>query len=111
MQAMVRGWFNPGAESRAVNAPDGSWLHRAAGDERFLVLVNAHHETIRFVIPRAHERGGWSPVFDTYFEDGRRSGARIEAGESYELHGRSIAVLHSLGGWSFLARLAGGKGR
>jgi glycogen operon protein len=110
IQVMVRGWFNPGAESRTVTAPDGFPLHGAAGDERFLILVNAHHETIPFVMPRFHERGGWSPLFDTYFEDGCRPGARVGAGESYELHGRSIAVLHSVGGWSLLARIAGGKG-
>jgi glycogen operon protein len=94
-------WLMRIAYGRAKRGVDG----RAAGEERFLILVNAHHETIRFVIPRFHERTGWSPAFDTWFEDGRRPNARIEAGESYALHGRSIAVLHWAGGRRFLPRI------
>ncbi len=82
-------WFQRVAQGGVERGAAG----RAAADQRFLILVNAHHETIRFVIPRFHDRVGWSPVVDTYFENGPRPHTRVEAGQSYELHGRSLAVL------------------
>jgi glycogen operon protein len=102
LRVLARGWFAPRTESRA-RADRGFRLRgvlrhfRTTGpvpaDERFLILVNVHHETTRFVIPRFDERVVWSPVVDTWFEDGRHEGTLLDPGDSYELHGRSIAVL------------------
>ena len=72
------------------------WLgfrRRPAADGSMLVLVNAHHETIPFVIPELEERLVWSPVLDTWFEDGRKPRTLFEAGDTYQLSGRSVAVL------------------
>jgi glycogen operon protein len=93
LQVIIRGWFERGAEPRAGAA------------DRFLILVNAHHENIRFAIPRFHDRLVWSAVVDTYHEDGRGNGKRVQAGESYDLHGRSLAVLRSERRRRFLPRV------
>jgi isoamylase len=69
---------------------------RSGADGSFLILVNAHHETIPFVIPNLDERLVWSPILDTYDEDGRQSKALFEAGDRYELHGRSLVILRSV---------------
>lgn len=110
----MRGWFNRGAGFGSRPVPHSSWFEqilrriqghdRAAADGSFLILVNAHHETISFAIPRLHETAVWSPVIDTEFEDGRRSGGLFEAGESYVLHGRSLAVLRTVRGRTLLPR-------
>lgn len=77
------------------------WLgfrRRSAADGSMLVLVNAHHETIPFVIPELEERLVWSPVLDTWFEDGRKPRTLFEAGDTYQLSGRSVAVLRTAPG-------------
>jgi glycogen operon protein len=81
-------------------------LKGADGSESFLVLVNAHHETIPFAMPRMHEHAVWSTVVDTRFEDGRPPRPQVRSGDVYELQGRSIAVLHSVAERGFLGRLA-----
>ena len=105
LSSMLRGLFK--ARTETENYPDahGSLLQRllgrirspdlAAGDGSLLILVNAHHDTIPFVIPRLDELLVWSALIDTYFEDGRKSNARFKPGESYALHGRSVAVLNA----------------
>jgi isoamylase len=63
-------------------------------DDTFLILLNAHHEPMTFVLP-AHKRGvRWELVFDT--RDGLPSGTRsqyLKGGESYDLEHRSMTVL------------------
>jgi glycogen operon protein len=105
LKSLLRGLFKAGTGTE--NHPDahGSLMHRllgripsadlAAGDGSLLILVNAHHDTIPFVIPRIDELLVWSTLIDTYFEDGRKSNARFQPGESYALQGRSIAVLNA----------------
>ncbi|MGH7265059.1 MAG: glycogen debranching protein GlgX, partial [Candidatus Rokuibacteriota bacterium] len=61
-------------------------------DDTFLVLVNAHHEAVPFVLP-AHRKGvRWEPVVDTRAADPRGGDADLRGGESYELGGRSLAL-------------------
>ena len=104
--SLMRGLFKAGP--RTVNHSDarGSLLHRvlrwirfpglAAGDGSFLILVNAHHDTIPFVTTRLDKRLVWSTVVDTHFENGRKSNGRLQPGEFYALHGRSIAILQAV---------------
>jgi len=63
-------------------------------DDTFLILLNAHHEPITFILP-AHKRGvRWELVFDT--RDGLPAGPRspnLKGGASYDLEHRSMALL------------------
>ncbi|HET6673758.1 MAG TPA: glycogen debranching protein GlgX [Nitrospiraceae bacterium] len=63
-------------------------------DDTFLILLNAHHEPITFILP-AHKRGvRWELVFDT--RDGLPAGTRsqhLKGGASYDLEHRSMALL------------------
>ncbi len=65
-------------------------------DDTFLILLNAHHEPITFVLP-AHKRGvRWELVFDT--RDGLPAGTRsqhLKGGASYDLEHRSMALLRA----------------
>ncbi len=63
---------------------------RITGDG-LLVLVNAHHESVAFKVPRTEQDSRWSLEFDT--QEARFPEAGREVKESYELIGRSMAVL------------------
>jgi isoamylase len=63
-------------------------------DHNFLLLFNAHHEAIRFVLPDFG--GSWRPVLDTAFDGGLADGAVQPAGAPYPLQGRSLALLRNL---------------
>jgi glycogen operon protein len=62
---------------------------RAIVDDDFLVLLNAHHEPIDFVLPRGRDPAGWEVALDTVQDPvrPRRHSAR------YPLEGRSLVVL------------------
>ncbi|MBL8541549.1 MAG: hypothetical protein JNK68_14475, partial [Betaproteobacteria bacterium] len=96
------------AATSSHNAPPGQRVStRAGASENFLILVNAHHETIPFVIPRLHEHIQWSALVDTRVEDGRPSQSSFRGGDAYQLHGRSFAVLHATTRRRFLPSLFG----
>jgi isoamylase len=61
-------------------------------DSNFLVLFNAHHETITFNMPEVLSAKPWETVLDTAADDpfARRA---VPAGENYALQGRSLVVL------------------
>jgi glycogen operon protein len=63
-------------------------------DDTLLILLNAHHQRIPFVVP-AHQRGvRWQTLLDTREPDGRvRRPRLLKAGASYELEARSLAML------------------
>ncbi|MDQ3562606.1 MAG: glycogen debranching protein GlgX [Pseudomonadota bacterium] len=61
-------------------------------DDDFLVLLNAHHETITFVLP-SFQDGVWEVVLDTAFEAETAVERRYASGMSYPLQGRSLALL------------------
>jgi isoamylase len=65
---------------------------RIVGDT-FLVLLNAHHESIPFVLPAHEARVRWEPVLDTRTVDGAGLARMLRAGDQYRLVGRSLAVL------------------
>jgi isoamylase len=66
---------------------------RRTVDATFLMLLNAHHEPLPFVLP-AHRRGvRWQVMVDTRSPDGRVQRPPLKGGESYELEGRSLALL------------------
>jgi glycogen operon protein len=62
-------------------------------DDTFLILLNAHHEPIPFVLP-AHQRGvSWTRVLDTAAGGEERRARLARGGAAYELEARSLAVL------------------
>jgi glycogen operon protein len=65
-------------------------------DDTFLLLLNAHHEPITFILP-AHKRGvRWELVFDTRDGlPGRPRSQYLKGGASYDLEHRSMALLRA----------------
>jgi isoamylase len=62
-------------------------------DDTFLLLLNAHHEPIPFILPAHEARVRWELVLDTRdWEVGPRL-PTFRAGENYPLEARSLAVL------------------
>lgn len=61
-------------------------------DNNFLLLINAHHEEIPFVLPQLGPDKSWRALVDTTWNDqGRRS--LHDAGASYGLRARSLVLL------------------
>jgi glycogen operon protein len=62
-------------------------------DDTLVFLLNAHHETVPFILP-AHRTGvRWEIILDTREPDGRRKHRPMKGGEAYDLEGRSVALL------------------
>ncbi|MDB5820808.1 MAG: glgX, partial [Rhizobacter sp.] len=57
-----------------------------------LVLVNAHHEDVPFVLP-GHREKHWSAQIDTFGTEGTPEQPEWQSGESYPLRARSVVVL------------------
>src|SRR5262245_55479291 len=61
-------------------------------DDTFVVLLNAHHEPVPFVLP-AHRRGvRWEVLLDTRERDGRARRRLLRGGTAYTLTERSVAL-------------------
>jgi glycogen operon protein len=61
-------------------------------DDDFLVLFNAHHDDIEFVLPDL-PGASWNAVLDTSAETGEAPAQAFAAGETYGLRARSLALL------------------
>jgi isoamylase len=66
-------------------------------DDTFLVLLNAHHESIPFLLPAHRPRVRWEVVLDTRTPDGPRGHRLLRGGEAYDLADRSLALLRLRG--------------
>ena len=62
-------------------------------DDSFLLLLNAHHETIPFTLPQFRPGATWQVLLDTAFEQGLAVDGRFSGSARYELQGRSLALL------------------
>jgi glycogen operon protein len=60
-------------------------------DDTFLLLLNAHHEPIEFVLPAHRARLRWDLVLDT--RDWTAAARSLRAGDSYPLEARALALL------------------
>jgi len=65
-------------------------------DDSFLLLLNAHHETIPFTLPQFRPGTSWQVLLDTAYEQGLAMGGRFAANARYDLRGRSLALLTEL---------------
>ena len=62
-------------------------------DDTYLILVNSHHEAVKFVLP-GEEDVRWELTLDTNLEEGfLKTPANMGAGEEYELPARSLSLL------------------
>ena len=66
---------------------------RRLSDENFLVLLNAHHEDVEFVLPGYRPGARWTAWMDTSREGGLRPADTYDSGASYPLQARSMVVL------------------
>ncbi len=66
---------------------------RPVRDEDFLVLFNAHHETVEFKLPAHAGPGRWFALLDTAHEHGLAANGTFDAGANYPLQGRSLALM------------------
>jgi glycogen operon protein len=62
-------------------------------DDNFLLLLNAHHDAIEFLLPEMRQGSRWQALLDTGFEEGLTVDGRFPAGERYRLGGRALALL------------------
>jgi glycogen operon protein len=75
---------------RAIDWPDERG--RPVADDDFLLLLNAHHDDVAFVLPRCRLGGRWGVVLDT--ARGEDMDVRyFSQGESYPVVGRSLVLL------------------
>jgi glycogen operon protein len=61
-------------------------------DYTLLLLLNAHHEPIPFVLPAHRPKVRWELILDTRETTGQRRHRLLRGGEPYELEARSLAL-------------------
>ncbi len=69
---------------------------RRVSDGTFLVLLNAHHEPIDFVLPRTEARQRWELIVDTR-ESETPDAEPMRGGSAFNLEARSLAVFQIAG--------------
>ncbi len=62
-------------------------------DHTFLMLLNAHYETIPFMLPGSRDADQWEVIVDTKETTGRPRRLLLGGGEQYALEARSLALL------------------
>jgi glycogen operon protein len=100
-------WFGPDGKEMTDEAWHADFVKclgtRLAGDliaekdergepitgDTLLILLNAHHEAVKFVLPPAKPGHQWARVLDTASADG---GVSLAPGENYDLAARSLSV-------------------
>ena len=115
-------WFNPGGEEMS-DEERASPLVRCLGmllsgdtddivdvegqpvrDETFLFLINAHHETIPFVLP-GQEHLYWELILDTMQDDGfLKQPRKFASGDDVDVGGWAASLLKLVGGVQEQAR-------
>jgi isoamylase len=66
---------------------------RAIKDDDFLLLFNAHYESVPFLLPQFHQGEHWLLLLDTAPQGAHAPGERFTGGDRYGLQGRSLALL------------------
>jgi isoamylase len=67
-------------------------------DATFLILLNPHHESVRFTLPAPHEGTIWTPCVDTRGGAARAAAAKPRGAprKFYQLIPRSLAILREV---------------
>jgi isoamylase len=85
---------------------------RPIQDDTFLMLLNAHHETVNFVVLPGQEEVRWELIIDTCLEEGFLETSKLFASsEEYEMGDRSFSLLRLRVGEQSHARAAWWKKR
>jgi isoamylase len=66
---------------------------RSIRDDNFILLFNAHHERIDFVLPTLCAGCAWQVELDTHYHAGLDTDGVYAGGESYPLEGRTLTLL------------------
>ncbi len=66
---------------------------RRLKDDNLLLLFNAHHEDIAFMLPEFEEHHTWDVLIDTIDAIGVPENSRYKAGQTYPLSGRALVLL------------------
>jgi glycogen operon protein len=66
---------------------------KPVSDASFLLLFNAHHQEVAFMLPQFLRDSRWLMVMDTAYEDGLARGGALNAGTTYPLQPRSVVLL------------------
>jgi glycogen operon protein len=66
---------------------------RGIRDDNFILLFNAHHERIDFVLPTLCVGCAWQVELDTHYHAGLDTDGVYAGGESYPLEGRTLTLL------------------
>jgi len=69
---------------------------RPIRDDNFLLLFNAHHEEIRFMLPEIKPGCLWETLLDTEFKAGLATDGSFPGNTSYPIQGRSLVMLRQL---------------
>ncbi|MDR4473792.1 MAG: glycogen debranching protein GlgX [Nitrospira sp.] len=70
-------------------------------DDTFLLLLNAHHEAIPFLLPSADGTAPWSVVLNTHVGGIAHPPSTVTGGEPFTIEPRSMALLCRLSGATF----------
>jgi glycogen operon protein len=68
-------------------------LGNSIHDDTFLLLINAHHEPIRFTLPSHPANVKWHLVLDTVQDIIPARAPLMAEGDYYDLKGRSFAMM------------------
>ncbi|WP_333872949.1 glycogen debranching protein GlgX [Methylobacter sp.] len=75
----------------ALNETDGRG--RRLKDNNLLLLINADHQDIVFMLPEFGGRSYWDVLLDTFETSGIPELSRYKVGQSYPMHGRALVLL------------------
>jgi isoamylase len=122
-------WFNPGGLEMEDEEWNTSFVRtlgvmlsgdtidvrdfygRSIQDDTFLMLLNAHHEPVKFLLP-GKEAVRWELILDTVVEEGFLETPKIFASsEEYEMGERSFSLLRLTVGDQSQARASSWKKR
>jgi isoamylase len=70
---------------------------RPVRDDNFLLLFNAHHEPVPFLLPQFTPGTHWQVLVDTANPEAEREPARYPQGARYPLEGRALVLLLEAG--------------
>jgi glycogen operon protein len=87
-------WTDPNARCLGAQLYDRSMIEGVGRDELFLMILNANHGSVPFLLPEPRFHGRWRTVFDTARPDLQPIAASHAAGDRYPVLGRSFVLLH-----------------
>jgi glycogen operon protein len=67
-----------------------SGIKQPGADVTLLIVFNAHHDVVKFKLPRSAETSGWNRLIDT--NDPALAALKFRIGTVYEVTGRSMLL-------------------